>query len=76
MERESLIRLFEEIVEADAGAITGNETLRDLTGWSSLAAIEFIAMADEKFGIALQARRLSECATVNDLMGLLHGNGT
>jgi acyl carrier protein len=44
-----------------------------MQGWTSLAAIEFIAMADERFDLKIEARQLEKCSTVDDLVALLNG---
>ena len=73
MTRSEFYRALEEIVEAQSGTIHGDEALKDLEGWSSLAVITFIAMADEKLGASVSARQMAGCKTVPDLIGLLPG---
>lgn len=36
-----------------------------------MAVVGFIAMADDRFGVIVDARRLANCATVQDLADLL-----
>ena len=76
MTRSEFYRAFEEIVEAQPGTIHGDETLKDLEGWSSLAVITFIAMVDEKLGATVSAQQMVGCQTVPDLLGLLAGRIT
>jgi acyl carrier protein len=71
MTKKDFLTHLEEVLEADAGSITGNEFLNDLPGWDSLAAMVFIAMVDEKFNINLSAPKLADSKTVGDLIALL-----
>jgi acyl carrier protein len=71
MTKRDFLDKIEEILEADAGSITGDESLDDLEGWDSLAVISFIAMVDETFGITLQAQKIADANTLQDLMSLI-----
>jgi acyl carrier protein len=71
MEVAVFLRGLEEILELDAGRLTGDETLSELGEWNSLAVISFIAMVDEKTGKTLNASSIQSCRTVRDLMDLL-----
>lgn len=71
MTKKDFLTHLEEVLEADAGSITGNESLNDLAGWDSLAAMVFIAMVDEKFNINLSASKLADSKNVGDLIALL-----
>jgi len=71
MTKNEFLKELEEVLEADAGTITGEQALDDLAAWDSLAVMAFIAMVDEKFGITLSASKLAEAKTVGDLISLL-----
>ena len=71
MTKNEFIKELEEVLEANAGSITGEEALTDLAGWDSLAVMAFIAMVDEKFSMTLSASKLAESKTVGDLIALL-----
>ena len=58
---------FEQIVDASAGSIGGQESLGDLAGWDSVAMMMFIAMVDERLGTTLTAQGVRDAATVADL---------
>ena len=74
MTKKEFLALFEDIVEADPGTLTGRESLRqDIAGWNSLAAVSFIAMVDEHFGVTLAPSRIAASQTLDDLIGLLDG---
>jgi acyl carrier protein len=66
---EFLIEI-DAIVEASPGSTAMNSQLASLSGWDSMAAISFIAMADQKLGLALNADQLASCKTVGELAKL------
>ena len=53
--------------------LTGDEELAGVDGWDSMAAIQFIAVADSRFARSVKADELASCRTVNDLVALLGG---
>jgi acyl carrier protein len=71
MDKNEFLLLLDELLGAEPGTATGAETLESLEGWDSLAVISFMCLADERFGINLQAGRIAECRTVLDLIRLL-----
>ena len=75
MERDELLRKLEELMDLEPGALTGQESLAELEGWSSLAVIGFIAMADED-GVAVSPSSIAKCKTVGDLVGLIGAKTT
>ena len=72
--RKEFLVLLDELLDLPAGTLQGHETLEDLEDWDSAAAVEFLAMADEHYGLVLSPRDLVKCNSVNDLLGLL-GDG-
>lgn len=71
MKRSEFLNLLDELVEAKPGTIHGEEELRAVEGWDSLAVVGFIALVDQHFGVALSASKLQGCKTVPDLIKLL-----
>ncbi len=71
MTKQEFLRELEEVLEADASSINGDETLAELGSWDSLAVMTFIAMVDEKFGVTLAASKLADAKSVGDLIALL-----
>jgi acyl carrier protein len=71
MDRADLLKEIERIVELDDGILRGEETLKDLGDWDSLAIMSFIAMVDKKFSILIEGAKIIECKTVNDLIYLV-----
>ena len=64
-------KLIDEVIEAPAGTIQGGEILESLSGWDSLAVLALIAAVDERCEIALPAKLIANCKTVDDLAALL-----
>jgi acyl carrier protein len=62
---------LDQLLELEPGTVKGTESLDSLESWDSLAIISFMALVDEHFGVALQARQIAESKTVGDLIGLL-----
>jgi acyl carrier protein len=71
MTKKDFFLLLDNLFELEPGTVTGVEALDSLGAWDSLAIISFMALADEHFGMNLQATQLAECRTVPDLVDLL-----
>jgi len=71
MNQKTFFQNLDEVMELPAGTIQGNEELVALGKWDSMAILNFIALADEQFGIAVEPEALGTCVTVADLTGLM-----
>ena len=71
MQAEAFLREIELALELPEGSLKGDEKLEDIPEWDSLAVISFIALVDEKLGLAVDGEKLAETKTVDDLMGLV-----
>lgn len=69
MRRKDFLLLLDEVIEAQAGTLTGAEALQDIA-WDSLSVLGFIALMDERFGVAVSPKKLSKCKTVYDLIAM------
>lgn len=67
---------LDEILDIPAGTVRGGESLSMFEGWDSMAMLGFIALADENYGVAIPAKRIPACRTVDDLAGLIVEFGT
>lgn len=67
---DTLCSELETMLEIDSGTIKGTESLEDLY-WDSMTVVMFIAMADQKFNIAVSPSALAKAKTVADLLQLL-----
>ena len=65
------LRSLEQILELPPDTLAGTDTLSGVGEWTSLAVLEFMALADERFGVTLGVDRITECATFNDLFALV-----
>ena len=72
MKRDDFLRLLEDELEIADVILSPEVQLSDLEAWDSLAAVEFIAIADEQFEIQVAGTDLEKCETVNDLLLLLN----
>lgn len=72
MDQSQFYSQLAEILDTDTSNLNPNASLGEL-GWSSLAAVSFIAFADESFEIIVEPRKLAACKTVADLIQLLDG---
>lgn len=71
MTKLEFLQKVEELMELNAGTLTGAEELDSLQTWDSLVVLGFLAFADEQFGLLLAPGQLAEAKTVNDLALLL-----
>ena len=68
MDRQGMLRLLEGLLEEPTGSLQGMEPLASLAGWSSLTALGFLVLSDEKFSVVPTPDALAEARTVNDLL--------
>jgi acyl carrier protein len=76
MTKAEFLHALEEVVGTSKDTIRDNESLKDLDGWDSMAAVAFIAMADAQLGTLVEPAKLAACKTVSDLMALFPGKIT
>ncbi len=76
MTKQEFYTNLEDIADAPAGSVQGDELLRDLPGWNSLATVMFLTMADSKFATPVPAAKMAVCKTVADLVALFPGKIT
>ena len=70
MQSKEFLARIEQIIDADSGSLRGTESLKDLTGWDSLAIVQFQALMDEEFHSEIGPENIELCQTVQDLMNL------
>ncbi|WP_353860663.1 acyl carrier protein [Azospirillum formosense] len=70
MNRKDFLLALDEMLELDAGTLTGAEELDSIDSWDSLAVISFIALVDEKLGHVVEGEKLVKAQTVDDLLAL------
>jgi acyl carrier protein len=67
MDKKTFIAAVAEILEADATALTGTETLESVGTWDSLSVITFVAMVDSDLNQIVDAQSLKDAKTLDDL---------
>lgn len=70
MTHETFYSDLESMLNLDPQTIQGNETLDDLY-WDSMTVVMFIAMADQKYSLAIDPSKLAKAKTVADLTALI-----
>ena len=76
MTRQAFLHELEEQLELPSGSLREEDKLSDLESWDSMAAVLFIALADEKAGVTLSGSQIAGSKTVGDLLSLLSGRLT
>ena len=71
MTRGEFLRTLEGELEMPEGSLNENQALADLDGWDSMAAVLFIALADEKAGVIVSGDQIAKSKTLNELLSLL-----
>jgi acyl carrier protein len=71
MQAEAFLRQIEATLELPEGSLKGADRLEDIPEWDSLAVISFIALVDEKLGLAVDGEALANAVTVGDLLALV-----
>lgn len=65
---KEFIEKFAEIFDdVDPESISGETKFRDMDDWDSIAGLSVIGMADEEYGVTLNADDMRACQTVEDL---------
>jgi len=65
------VRALEVELGLNEGSLDGNQVLADMEGWDSMAAVQFIALADEKAGVIVSGNQIAKSETMNELLSLL-----
>ena len=71
LSNEEKIVLLEKMLELEDGELTEETVLEDLDCWDSMAAIELIALVDEKSGKALTGQQIKQFKTVKDILDFM-----
>ena len=71
MPKDQFLRLIEETLNQESGALQGPELLRDTQEWDSMAVVDFMALVDQHVGAAPSCDAVSRCATFDDLYVLM-----
>ena len=71
MTRAEFLRMLEGEMELPAGSLDEHQALADVDGWDSMAALQFIALADDKVGVSVSGDQIARSRTLSELLSLL-----
>jgi len=71
MNTAEFLGAFEEALEVPPGTLHMDDSLAGLGYWDSMAALTFMALADQELQVSVTGEQLQKCRTVRDLVGLL-----
>jgi len=67
MDRSTLYIEIDDLLQLPKGTIRGDQALKKVRHWDSLAVISFIVLANERYGVSLVPNEVGACQTVEDL---------
>ena len=70
--RTGLQEILKEVLDMESVVITDSSTARDFKGWDSLAHIDIILAAEDKFSVSISAIKAAKLKTVAELIDLIH----
>ncbi len=68
MELEKKLELIADLLELEIGEFSPETNLNDLEEWDSLAAISYVVMMDEEFGIVANPTDIKNFKTIQDIL--------
>jgi acyl carrier protein len=71
MTKDEFLRELERQLEIPEGSIKEHQSLPEIEAWDSMAAVLFMALADEKLNVAVSGNQIAAAKTVSDLLALL-----
>ena len=71
MDLQIFLRELEAMLEVGPNSLTGNEVLKNMEAWDSMAILGFIALVDNKFHKKILLNDLTMAKSVNDLYSLV-----
>ncbi len=74
MKIDEFIGQFAEAVDDSESESIHRETkFRSLARWDSMAALLFLSMVDEEYGVRISSADLEKCDSVENLFNLIRG---
>lgn len=73
VDKTGFLLLIDEMLELSPGTLTGEEILKEIELWDSVALISFMVMVKEHYNIIVSPKDVWACSSVNDLMTLTSG---
>lgn len=70
---ENFVQLLADLFEdTDQNVFTSQTRFKELEEWSSLIALSIILMADEEYGVTLEAKDIKEVDTIEELFQVVN----
>ena len=72
MEIKEFIQNFaDQFDDTDASVLTPETNFRELEEWSSIIALDIMAMVDDEYGVQLKADEMRKAITLQELFDLV-----
>lgn len=71
MTKDQFLRTLESQLGMAPGQLNETQSLAKVEGWDSLAAVVYMAVADEQLGVLVSGDQVAKASTVNDLLLLV-----
>jgi acyl carrier protein len=72
MDTDKFIKDFVTIFDNEpANSLSMKTSFRDIEGWSSLTALAFMALADEKYNVKVKGDDIRNSKTIADLFNIV-----
>jgi len=72
MDLQGFIEKFAEAIEIDdVSTLSGSTVFKELDEWSSLGALDIIAMVDEEYDVTLAGKDIRGVETIEELFKLV-----
>ena len=68
MDTNEKMALIAELLELEVSDFTPETTLEELEEWDSLAAISYVVMMDEHFGVTANPNDIRNFKTIQDIL--------
>ncbi|RXJ84382.1 acyl carrier protein [Arcobacter cloacae] len=72
MDLEKKMELLSELLELEISDFSPETNLDDLEEWDSLAAISYVVMMDEEFGIVANPDDIKKFKTIQDILDTMN----
>jgi acyl carrier protein len=69
--RGEFLRALASELAVPADSLKEGQVLADIANWDSMAAVQFIALADEQLGADISSNQIAKAKTVGELLSLL-----
>ena len=71
MDIKEFIEKFAEAIEIEDATLNESTKFKDLNEWSSLAALDILAMIDEEYDVTLTGKDIRSANTLEELYNLV-----